>query len=309
MILNERAWRVADELEANAELSRVTTSRIVGTRVIDCGANATGSLAAGIFMARACLADLGTVSLVPGEGGPCVQVVTDDPVRACLASQYAGMQVKVEKYFAMGSGPMRAAAAKEVLFQHIPGKESPACAVGILESRKLPTEDVIAHIVSKLPTTVEKLTLLVAPAASLAGTLQVVSRSVETVMHKLHELKFDVTKVLSGYGTAPLPPIAKDEIGAIGRTNDAILYGGRVTLWVNGDDAEIAAVGPNVPSNASKDYGSPFAEIFKRYHGDFYKIDPLLFSPAEVTFVNLSSGRSQTFGKTDPGLLRKSIDA
>ena len=238
-----------------------------------------------------------------------MQVVTDDPVRACLASQYAGMQVKVEKYFAMGSGPMRAAAAREVLFQHIPGKESPACAVGILESRKLPTEDAIAHIVSKLPTTVEKLTLLVAPAASLAGTLQVVSRSVETAMHKLHELKFDVTKILSGFGTAPLPPIAKDEIVAIGRTNDAILYGSRVTLWVNCDDAEIESVGPKVPSNASKDYGSPFAEIFKRYDGDFYKIDPMLFSPAEVTFVNLSSGRSQTFGKTDPGLLRKSIEA
>ena len=41
---------------------------------------------------------------------PLVQVVTDHPVRACLASQYAGWAIKEGKYFAMGSGPMRAAA-------------------------------------------------------------------------------------------------------------------------------------------------------------------------------------------------------
>lgn len=307
MTLNDRAWQVADELEAIAERLRVAVSHVGGARVIDCGANVRGSLDAGILLARACLGDAATVSLVPGPFGPKVQIVTDDPVRACLASQYAGMQVKVGKFFAMGSGPMRAAAAREELFQHIPGKESPTRAVGILETKSAPTGDVIAHLVSKQPETVEKLTLLYAPAASLAGTLQVVARSVETALHKLHELKFDVTKVVSGYGTAPLPPIAKDEIGAIGRTNDAILFAGRVTLWVSCDDAVIDTLGPKVPSSASADYGAPFAEIFKRYNGDFYKIDPMLFSPAEVTFINLQTGRMRTFGQCDEALLRKSL--
>ena len=45
--------------------------------------------------------------------GPAVQVASDDPVLACMASQYAGWQVSVGKYFAMGSGPMRAAYGKE----------------------------------------------------------------------------------------------------------------------------------------------------------------------------------------------------
>lgn len=307
MTLNERAWRVADELEVNAERFRVAVSHLGGARVIDCGAGVRGSLDAGVSLARACLGDAASVSLVPGPFGPTVQVATDDPVRACLASQYAGMQVKVEKYFAMGSGPIRAAAAREELFQHIPGKEMPTRVVGILETKTAPTGDVIAHLVGKLPETVEKLTLLYAPAASLAGTLQVVARSVETALHKLHELKFDVTSVVSGFGTAPLPPIARDEIGAIGRTNDAILFAGRVTLWVACDDAVVDAIGPKVPASASADYGSPFAEIFKRYHGDFYKIDPMLFSPAEVTFVNLQTGRMRTFGQCDEALLRKSF--
>ena len=306
MTLNERANRVADDLERDAARLRVAVSRVGGARVIDCGGAVTGSLAAGLAMARACLGDLAEVSYVSGEHGPAVQVVTDDPVRACLASQYAGWQIQVEKFFAMGSGPMRALAAREEIFQHIPGKEEASVAVGVLETRKHPTEEVIAHIVGKLPKVAEHLTLLVAPASSMAGTVQVVARSVETALHKLHELKFDVTQVVSGYGVAPLPPVAADEIGAIGRTNDAIFYGGRVTLWVRADDEILAAIGPKVPSSASKDHGEPFAELFKRY-GDFYKIDPLLFSPAEVEFRNLKTGTCHRFGRTEPGLVRKSF--
>lgn len=310
MTMNERANRVADELEQNATARRVAVSRVAGTRVIDCGGGVTGSLATGLALARACLADLAEVAYVPCPlpevGGPAVQVTTDEPVRACLASQYAGWQVQVEKFFAMGSGPMRALAAREEIFGHIPGKEESRVAVGVLESRKHPTEEVVAHVVSKLPKTTESLTLLVAPASSLAGTTQVVARSVETALHKLHELKFDVNQVLAGYGVAPLPPVAADELAAIGRTNDAILYGGRVTLWVRADDEILDAIGPRVPSSASKDHGEPFAELYKRY-GDFYKIDPLLFSPAEVEFRNLKTGRCHRFGRCEPGLVRKSF--
>ena len=161
-------------------------------------------------------------------------------------------------------------------------------------------------LVAKLPVAVEHVTLLFAPAASLAGTAQVVARSVETALHKLHELKFDVTQVVSGYGVAPLPPVAKGELAAIGRTNDAILYGGAVTLWVRADDEALAAIGPQVPSAASRDHGAAFAELFARY-GDFYKIDPLLFAPAVVEFRNLKSGRCHRFGRCEPGLVRKSF--
>jgi methenyltetrahydromethanopterin cyclohydrolase len=311
MTLNERAQAVADEVERNAARLRVSVARVGGARVIDCGGAVQGSLAAGLLMSRACLADLGEVTYVPCPiaevGGPAVQVTTDDPVRACLASQYAGMQVSVGKFFAMGSGPMRALAAREELFQHIPGKEESPVAVGVLETHKHPTEDVIAAIVAKLPPVAEHLTLLVAPTMSIAGTAQIVARSVETALHKLHELKFDVTQVVSGYGVAPLPPVSTDFVAAIGRTNDAILYGGKVTLWVRADDELLAHIGPKVPSSASKDHGSPFAEVFARYNGDFYKIDPLLFSPAEVEFRNLRTGKCHRFGKAEPALLRKSF--
>ena len=309
MTLNERAQAIADEVERNA--ARLRVSKVAGARVIDCGGAVQGSLAAGLLLARVCLADLGEVVYVPCPiaevGGPAVQVTTDDPVRACLASQYAGMQVSVGTFFAMGSGPMRALAAREEIFQHIPGKEASAFAVGVLETHKHPTEDVIAAIVDKLPPVAEHLTLLVAPTMSIAGTTQIVARSVETALHKLHELKFDVTQVVSGYGVAPLPPVATDFVQAIGRTNDAILYGAKVVLWVRADDELLDHIGPKVPSAASKDHGAPFAEVFAHYNGDFYKIDPLLFSPAEVEFRNLKTGKCHRFGRVEPDLLRKSF--
>ncbi len=308
MSLNEQAWACADVLALYASSWRVHVSTVAGARVIDCGGAATGGLNAGLQMARVCLAGLADVNLLPGPDGPLVQVSSDDPVRACLASQYAGWQIKVDKYFAMGSGPMRAAYGKEDVFAHIPnGRETPQRAVGVLESRKHPTEEVIAWLVSKLPNTVEKITLLVAPASSIAGTIQVVARSLETALHKLHELKFDLSQVVSGYGVAPMPPVAADEVKAIGWTNDAILYGGRVDLWVRADDEVLAAVGPKVPSSGSSDYGATFAELFARAGGDFYKIDPLLFSPAEVVFHNLKTGRMHAFGQRAPDILNRSF--
>jgi methenyltetrahydromethanopterin cyclohydrolase len=310
--LNERAVHIADTLAADAALLRIAEMKTAGARVLDCGVTAAGGLNAGLGLARVCLAGLGNVTLAPPDAGalncPAVQVATDHPVLACMASQYAGWQVAVGNYFAMGSGPMRAAYGKEELFNHLPGRERPAAAVGVLETRKLPTDEVVTFLAEKLGLSPQDLTLLVAPASSTAGTVQVVARSLETALHKLYELKFDLTQIVSGFGIAPLPPVAADEIKAIGRTNDAILYGGRVTVWVRCDEEQVAAIGPKVPSSSSPDHGAPFAEIFERYNRDFYKVDPMLFSPALITFNNLRSGRSQTFGRLEPDVLRRSFE-
>jgi methenyltetrahydromethanopterin cyclohydrolase len=301
MNLNERAWKLADEMEARADELRLGVRHVAGARVIDATA---GGLAAGLMLSRVCMADLGIVRL---EAGPTVTVQTDHALQACLASQYAGWQVQTAKYFAMGSGPMRALANRENVIQNLQLRETSDCAVGVLETGKLPTEEVVASIIAKLPADVAKLTLIFASTKCLAGTVQVVARSVETALHKLHELDFDVFNIFSGHGTAPLPPVAKDDITGIGRTNDAILYGAQVTLWVDAEQEVIDAIGPKVPSNSSKEHGALFGELFQRYNGDFYKIDPHLFSPAVVTFINQRTGVSQTFGAVEPELLRKSF--
>lgn len=309
--LNERAHSLTKFMAANAQSLHIEAHAIAGATVLDCGAMAPGGLQAGLFMARACMAKLAEVTLAPGEvngiATPLIQVQTDEPVLACMASQYAGWQISVGDFFAMGSGPMRAAYGKEELFQDIPGKEHAPVAVGVLETEQVPDKEVIRSLSEQLKLAPEKITLLIAPASSMAGNIQVVARSLETALHKLHELNFDLGQVVSGYGTAPLPPVAKSALSAIGRTNDAILYGGRVVIWVEADDDQLAEVGPKVPSSASSDHGEPFEEIFARYQHDFYKIDPMLFSPAELVLHNLRSGRSHSFGQIAPEVLQRSF--
>lgn len=311
--LNRRAAELCDQMAARADELRVDVrSGPAGVRLIDCGIQAAGGLEAGRALAEICMSGLGRVEFVPASDdlcwGPAVMTTTDNPVAACMASQYAGWQIAGEKFFAMGSGPMRAAAAKEALFDSIGQREHPAVAVGVLETRQFPTAEVVLDVARQCQIEPSKLTLLVAPTASLAGTVQIVARSVETALHKLFELGFDLHRVQCGFGTAPLPPVAHDDLSAIGRTNDAILYGGEVTLWLRGDDASLQAVGPRIPSGGSPDFGQPFSTIFERYNRDFYQIDPHLFSPAAVTLMNLDTGASFRFGHTLPRVIHESFD-
>lgn len=311
--LNQRALRLTKPLEASQEDLRIAVLEIPdGGTIYDFGVNVPGSLQAGLELARVCMSGLAEIQLQSGDwyqgGWPTVAVRTDYPLAACLYSQYAGWQLALGKFFAMGSGPMRAAAHSEDLFKTLGYEETTDHAVGVLEGRKLPDEHVFATVSQKTGVLRNNLHLLIAPTASFAGTLQVVARSVETALHKLHELGFDVTQIVSGFGSAPLPPIGKDDLKAIGLTNDAILYGGRVTLWVEGELEQIERIGPLVPASASPAYGLPFLEIFEAAGRDFYKIDPHLFSPGELTIHHLPTGKSFRFGQVAPEVLNRSFD-
>jgi len=311
--LNERAWRIADAMVANAAALRVTARTLPGgARVIDAGIDTPGGYGAGRALAEICMGGLADVAFPPlllgGDTWPGVRVWTDHPAVSCMASQYAGWAIQVGKYFAMGSGPLRAhARVEQELFAKLRYAERAERGVLVLETRAAPTDAVAAWVGQKAGLAPSQLTFVVAPTASLAGGVQIAARMLETGLHKMDTLGFDVTKVVSGMGTAPLPPVAKNDLRAIGRTNDCILYGGQARYTVNADDAELSALVPKIPAAASKDYGTPFYEIFKRYDGDFYKIDPLLFSPAEVWLTSVGSGKTYHAGQVNPDVLRASL--
>jgi methenyltetrahydromethanopterin cyclohydrolase len=311
--MNERAWAIADRLvERAAELRVAAQTLSSGARVIDAGVNVPGGLGAGLALAELCMGGLGRVSYaaVPmdGEGWPGVQVWTDHPAESCMASQYAGWAIQAGDFFAMGSGPLRAHARVErELFEKLGYAERAARGVLVLEGRALPTDAVARWVAEKAKIPADRITFAVAPTASLAGGTQIVARVLETGLHKMDTLGFDVRKVVSGIGTAPLPPVAKSDIRAIGRTNDCILYGGQARFTVRAEDDELRELADRLPASASPDYGTPFYEVFKRYGGDFYKIDPLLFSPAEVWLTSATSGRTFRAGRLDTAVLRASL--
>jgi methenyltetrahydromethanopterin cyclohydrolase len=246
--------------------------------------------------------------MITGQSWPGVQVWTDHPAAACMASQYAGWAINPEGFFAMGSGPLRAKARVErELFARLAYTEDAQRGVLVLEGRTLPDEAVAAWVAAKAGVPVEGITFVVAPTASVAGGVQIVARVIETGLHKMDTLGFDVTRVHSAIGTAPLPPVAKNDLRAVGRTNDCILYGGEARYVVDAGDEELAALAERLPASASPDYGTPFYDVFKRYDNDFYKIDPMLFSPGEVWLTSASSGRTFHAGRLDAGVLRASL--
>jgi methenyltetrahydromethanopterin cyclohydrolase len=310
--LNDRAKELADGLAAEAGALRVAVETLPnGTRLIDCGSAALGGLEAGRRFAETCMAGLGTVSFAPlvleGRWLPGLTVVSDRPALACLASQYAGWRLDRDGYFAMASGPGRALIRAEDLYDDLEVDEHARSAVLCLETREPPPEAVADYVAERAGVAPADLTLLFAPTASLAGSVQVAARVVETALHKLHELEFDVGRVVSGFGSCPLPPVARTDPEAIGRTNDAVLYGGQVELTVDASDEELEAVLPRLPASASSDHGEPFGTVLERADWDFYKIDPLLFSPAEVRLVSVASGRSFHAGGVDIGVLEQSF--
>ena len=311
--LNQRALACAERLISEAEALGVESLTLAnGARLIDCGVNAPGGLEAGRLFAEVCMGGLGTVNVthvsLDNWWLPALSVYTDQPRLACMAAQYAGWSVSQDNYFAMGSGPARALIrAEEKLYEELNYHDEAQIAVLCLETGVLPSAEIAGYIAARAGVAPEALTLLTAPTASIVGGVQVAARVVETGLHKLHELGFDLQQVLTGFGTCPLPPVAKSDIRAIGRTNDAILYGGQVAYTVKADDEELAEVIPRVPASTSPDYGAPFYDVFKGYNFDFYQVDPLLFSPAEIFVTNVTSGRTFHAGQINVAVLRQSF--
>jgi methenyltetrahydromethanopterin cyclohydrolase len=311
--INERALEIVRRMITDAEaLSLAVTTLPNGATVLDAGVGVTGSLEAGRLFAEVCLGGLAKVRFTELTFDddlwlPGVAVSVSHPPVACMAAQYAGWAVKQNKFFAMGSGPARARYANEPIFERLAYRDQAEVAVLALEGRKLPSEEVAAKIATKCNVAPDQVYLLIAPTASLAGSVQVAARVVETGLHKMVEVDYDIDTVLAGFGTCPLASIATDDLKAVGRTNDGVLYGGRAWYTVKAEDTQIEKVLEQLPSCASRDYGTPFYDLFQRYDGDFYKIDPLLFSPAEIYVNNVSTGRTFHVGQVNADMIRRSI--
>jgi methenyltetrahydromethanopterin cyclohydrolase len=307
--VNEHALKIVERMMAEADVLGLEVSRLpIGTHVVDCGVHVPGSLEAGRLFAEVCLGGLAQVSFChldfDGLWLPGVGASVSHPPMACLAAQYAGWAVKADKYFAMGSGPARALYRGDPIFEHLSYQDEADVGVLTLEARELATEAAADKVAGKCGISPESLYFLVAPTASIVGSVQVAARTVETGLHKMAEIGFDVNVLLSGYGTCPLPSVAADDLRAIGRTNDAVLYGGQAWYTVRTEDERIEEVIDRLPSSASSDYGTPFYDLFRRYDGDFYRIDPLLFSPAEVFVNNVTSGRTFHAGQVNVEMIR-----
>jgi len=284
-----------------------------GATLIDAGIKAQGGYVAGQTITEICLGGLGKAEIISKRYDdlelPSIFVYTDYPVISTLGSQFAGWQIKADKYVAMGSGPARALSLKpKELYEKISYKDSSDVAVLVLETSNEPPEDAVVKISEECNVDCENLFLVLVPTSSVAGSVQISGRIVETGLHKLTELGFDPKLVTHACGYAPLAPVHPKLAQAMGRTNDAIIYAGTAYYTVSCDDDEgLKRLLGKAPASASKSYGKPFMEIFKEADYDFYKIDPGLFAPAVFVINNSKTGKTFRAGKINVEVFKKSI--
>ena len=310
--LNKETNLLVDDLKKESnKLGLSISTGPLGSKIIDAGINSFGSIEGGRKIAEICLGGLGYVNIVPefnfNSSYKSVSVHASNPVLACLGSQYAGWSLNHNNFFSLGSGPARSLAQKEEIFKELNYKDKSSSTCIVLEVGTNPPEEIVKKISNDCRVLPKNITFILTPTTSLCGTIQVVSRVLEVAIHKIHELKFPLDKILYGFATAPIPPIANDFISGMGRTNDAIIYGGKVSICIDGDESEIIKLSENLPSFNSKDYGKPFKQIFLDYDKDFYKIDGSLFSPACVLINSKKTGMSYTSGKVNFDLVEKSF--
>ena len=312
--VNEKAFEIVKEIMDNKELLNCSVvEQGNGATLIDAGIKVDGGIEAGRLLGEICLGGLGIVRISNMQIGdldlPAVIVSTDHPKIGTLGSQYAGWTINVKKYFAMGSGPARALAVVEKkLYAELDYKDDAKVGVIVLETRTPPPENVTEYIAEKCGISTSDLYCVLAPTACVAGSVQISARVVEVGVHKLHELGYSPDKIRAGHGVAPIAPVAKGDNRAMGATNDCILYGGRTFYFIRPDeDDDLAALTEKAPSSASSQYGMPFYNLFKSVEFDFYKVDPHLFSPAEITINDIIGGKTYRAGKLNPEVLKQSF--
>ena len=310
--INKNANKLVDSLIKNHEKLNLLIKRgPLGCKIVDAGVKTVGSIEAGLQISEICLGGLGKVNLIPSEkyknSSYFLSVFASKPVLACLGSQYAGWSLSSQNFFSLGSGPVRSIAQKEDIFKELNYTDKSNKTSIILEVDQYPPAEIVKKISEDTKIKSSEITFILTPTTSIAGNIQVVARVLEVAIHKIHELKFPLEKIVHGIGHAPLPPLARNFVSGMGRTNDSIIYGGIVQLFMKGSDVELKKLAKDLPSQNSKDYGKPFEAIFEKYKRDFYKIDGLLFSPAQVIINSLESGKTYSYGKVNKKLIELSF--
>jgi methenyltetrahydromethanopterin cyclohydrolase len=314
--VNGLAAALLERLLHDADRLRIGVTRDpAGVTLVDAGMGSRGSIEAGLRIAELCMGGLGEVRLHASarEGWPdWLQVRSSQPVLACLASQYAGWSLAASKeetggrkFFALGSGPARALACKEPLFAELAYRDRSDSGVLVLETDRLPPAVIVTKILHDCALEPAGLAIVLTPTASLAGTTQIVARTLEVALHRAHTLEFALHDILEGVACAPLPSPGRDMLQAMARTNDAILYGGQVHLTVAGEPEAARELALKLPSNKARDHGRSFGELFEAAGQDFYRLDPALFAPAEVWVSHAGSGQTWHAGRLHMDLLRR----
>jgi len=312
--LNHEAMKVVQRILDNPEILNVAVNRLAnGATVIDMGQKVRGGWLAGKYYTQITLGGIADVSFesfpeVDGVILPAVRVMVDNPLEACIGSQIAGWRLEAKRDAPILSGPARALNTEpDVDFRFFSYRDIYYEGIIAIQTADPVSEDTAAKIASACNIDPRNLYILVAPNTSLTCAVQVAARIIEQTLHRLGEEGLSIHSLRFAEGLGVIPPLASDDLTAMGRINDSLLYGGICTLHMEGDDADFERVAPRVVSSACKSYGKPFAEIYEEAGRDFYNIPLDLHSPAMLVLNNITTGRTFKAGAINSNGLARSF--
>lgn len=314
--INRQTMKVVRAILANPAAVGALVSRLEnGATVIDMGQQAPGGWVAGRYYTLVTLGGLGEVSYetfpypINGVRLPAVRVMVDQPLLACVASQIAGWRLEAGDFAPILAGPARALnSSPDQHFAHISYRDRYHEAVIAIQTAEPVRVSWAGAIAAACGVNPEDLYILVASNSSQVCAVQVSARIVEQAIHRLEEEGLPLETIQSAQGFCVLPPLVDDELEAMGRINDALLYGGEATFYLrHNDDSFVAELARKVVARASSAYGRPFIDIFTEAGRDFYQIPLDLHSPAVVHLNNLTTGVTHSAGEINQDLLSQSF--
>ncbi|MCS7139157.1 MAG: methenyltetrahydromethanopterin cyclohydrolase [Candidatus Nezhaarchaeota archaeon] len=312
--INRLAMKIVSELMDGREEYRVKVEKLpCGATVIDTGLEAVGGYLAGLKLTEICLGGLARCWLTYQVYGdmelPAIVVATDHPAISLLGSQLAGWMVKVGDFFAPSSGPARALALKpKKVFEKLGYKDEHNEAVIVMETTRKPTDDVAQKVAAECKVEPKNLYMVLTTTASMAGSVQVSGRVVETGLYRLEFLGLDPNKVIYASGSAPIMPPHPDVGVSTAREEDALLYGGTGSYVIDEEESKLREFLMRAPATAWSDYGKTSYEALKAVNFDWSKLDPSFFTIGKLTLTSKKTGKTYVGGKVNPEMLKKSME-
>lgn len=315
--INQEAVKIVKEqiLPYTEKLNCKTHVLRNGATVVDMGVEMPGGWQAGKLFVEATIGGFGIVSFGTYQYGeinlPSIDVYIDHPQEATLSSQFSGWKIPGENapggINPIGSGPARAIARNDIFSQAWTYQDINHETVFAAQTQELPDESLAEDIAAQCSIRPENVYILAARTGSIVGSIQVCSRTVEASQWRIDRKGFDISKIVSGMGSCPVPPPIRDEVRAMDRVNTALIYGAFVRYYVDCADEEIEAVINQLPFNASRRFGEPFMDIFEEGKRDFYVVDKDIHTIASYEVTNIATGNTFKAGEIRDDIMADSL--
>lgn len=314
--VNERAVKLAEKMMHDPEAYKVKVLNICGANVIDAGVEADGGWEAAKLVTEILFGGLNevTIETFPEKIGDVyynsVHVHSDHVVLQQAGCNISGWELRPGKYAPVLAGPGRTVARKpgDWLEKYSDYSDKYHKAVLTVEKGTIMTEDEVKDLIDATGIEAKDLYIILAASGSTVCSVEVAARIIEQTLHRLREEKFNLDNIIEAHGFCVIPPVVKDDLIAMGRLNDVLMYGGQSTFTVDCEDSEIEEVIGKITSDKCSEYGTMFQKIYETHGCDFYQVPMDMYSPAKVVIINQRTGRTFKAGKFNLEVLEKSFN-